>query len=99
MPSYLVVGNQTLDSPDLAEAIRERVAKEPSTFHVVVPATPIGGGRRLVHKAKRLEPRQRFRDGRRGEVHVERQPRDRQRLAEIEMHEHLCVTRRQVRGV
>ncbi len=41
MPSYLVVGNQTLDSPDLAEAIRERVAKEPSTFHVVVPATPI----------------------------------------------------------
>ena len=45
MPSYLVVGNQTLDSPDLAEAIRERVAKEPSTFHLVVPATPIGGGR------------------------------------------------------
>ena len=44
MPSYLVVGNQTLDSPDLAEAIRERVAKEPSTFHVVVPATPIKGG-------------------------------------------------------
>ena len=45
MPSYLVVGNQTLDSPELAEAIRERVAKEPSTFHLVVPATPAGGGR------------------------------------------------------
>ena len=45
MPSYLVVGNQTLDSPDLAEAIRVRVAKEPSTFHLVVPATPVGGGR------------------------------------------------------
>ena len=44
MPSYLVVGNQTLDSPDLAEAIRERVAKEPSTFHVVVPATPVSRG-------------------------------------------------------
>ena len=44
MPSYLVVGNQTLDSPDLAEAIRERVAKEASTFHLVVPATPISRG-------------------------------------------------------
>ena len=44
MPSYLVVGNQTLDSPDLAEAIRVRVAKEPSTFHLVVPATPISRG-------------------------------------------------------
>jgi hypothetical protein len=45
MRSYLVVGNQTLDSPELAEAIRERVAKEPSTFYLVVPATPAGGGR------------------------------------------------------
>jgi hypothetical protein len=45
MRSYLVVGNQTLDSPELAEAIRERVAQEPSTFHLVVPATPVSGGR------------------------------------------------------
>jgi hypothetical protein len=44
MRSYLVVGNQTLDSPELAEAIRERVAKEPSIFHLVVPATPIAHG-------------------------------------------------------
>ena len=43
MRSYLVVGNQTLDSPELAEAIRERVAKEPATFHLVVPATPVSG--------------------------------------------------------
>ncbi len=41
MRSYLVVGNQTLDSPELAEAIRERIAREPATFHLVVPATPI----------------------------------------------------------
>ena len=55
MPSYLVVGNQTLDSPDLAEAIRERVAKEPSTFHVVVPATPIS--RRPPHLGRGRGPR------------------------------------------
>ncbi len=41
MRSYLVVGNQTLDSPELADAIRERIAREPATFHLVVPATPI----------------------------------------------------------
>ena len=41
MRSYLVVGNQTLDSPELVESIRERVAQGPATFHVVVPATPV----------------------------------------------------------
>jgi len=46
MRSYLVVGNQTLDSPELAEAIRERVANEPTAaFYLVVPATQAGGGR------------------------------------------------------
>lgn len=44
MRSYLVVGNQTLDSPELLEAIRERTAREAATFHVVVPATPIQRG-------------------------------------------------------
>ena len=44
MRSYLIVGNQTLDSPELADAIRGRVAKGPSTFHLVVPATPISRG-------------------------------------------------------
>ena len=60
MPSYLVVGNQTLDSPDLAEAIRERVAKEPSTFHLVVPATPISGG---PSPGTRTRPAPRHRSG------------------------------------
>jgi hypothetical protein len=41
MRSYLVVGNQTLDSRTLAAAIAERAAQGPATFHVVVPATPV----------------------------------------------------------
>lgn len=44
MRSYLVVGNQTLDSPELAKAIAERVASEPASFHIVVPATPVQRG-------------------------------------------------------
>jgi hypothetical protein len=44
MRSYLVVGNQTLDSPELAQAIAERIASGPATFHVVVPATPVQRG-------------------------------------------------------
>lgn len=43
MRSYLVVGNQTLDSPTLAAAIVERTGHGPVAFHVVVPATPIKG--------------------------------------------------------
>ena len=44
MRSYLVVGNQTLDSPELAHEIARRVSAQPSTFHLVVPATPISHG-------------------------------------------------------
>jgi hypothetical protein len=44
MRSYLVVGNQTLDSPELAEAIRDRMSSGPATFHLVVPATPLHRG-------------------------------------------------------
>ncbi len=44
MRSYLVVGNQTLDSPELARAIRERMAMGPVRFHLVVPATPVERG-------------------------------------------------------
>ena len=44
MRSYLVIGNQTLAGPELAAAIAERIAAEPSQFHVVVPATPVGRG-------------------------------------------------------
>jgi hypothetical protein len=44
MRSYLVVGNQTLDSPELTEAIRERMSTGTATFHLVVPATPTQRG-------------------------------------------------------
>ena len=44
MRSYLVVGNETLDSPELADAIAERVASGSATFHIVVPATPVQRG-------------------------------------------------------
>ena len=44
MRSYLLIGNQTLDSPELADAIRERLATGPASFHVVVPVTPVGRG-------------------------------------------------------
>jgi hypothetical protein len=44
MRSYLVVGNQTLDSPELAKAISERMASGPARFHIVVPATPVQRG-------------------------------------------------------
>jgi hypothetical protein len=40
MRSYLVVGNQTLDSPELTAAIEERMAGGSAVFHIVVPATP-----------------------------------------------------------
>lgn len=44
MRSYLIVANQTFASPTLAAAVAERVQAGEATFHVVVPATPIGHG-------------------------------------------------------
>jgi hypothetical protein len=44
MRSYLVVGNQTLDSPELEAAVADRMTAGPATFHIVVPATPIQRG-------------------------------------------------------
>lgn len=44
MRSYLIVANQTLDSPTLAAAVMERLAQGPAGFHVVVPATPVSHG-------------------------------------------------------
>src|SRR5262249_43902109 len=37
MNRYLVVANQTLESPQLREAIRQRMYAGPSTFHLVGP--------------------------------------------------------------
>jgi hypothetical protein len=44
MATYLVVANRTLASATLAGAIEERLARGPASFHVVVPATPVGTG-------------------------------------------------------
>jgi hypothetical protein len=44
MRSFLVVGNQTLASPELAAALGELKAAGPIDVHVVVPATPVQHG-------------------------------------------------------
>ena len=58
--SYLVVGNQTLDSPTLAAAIAERAGRGPATFRVVVPATPTKGGLTWDEDEGRAGARQRM---------------------------------------
>jgi hypothetical protein len=40
--SVLVVANRTAGSDELLEALRERAARGPATFHLVVPATARG---------------------------------------------------------
>jgi hypothetical protein len=40
MHQYLVVANQTLGGKELLDAIRERIARGPAEFWVLVPATP-----------------------------------------------------------
>lgn len=40
MPRYLVVANQTLGGEHLLGKVRECLSAGPSSFHVVVPATP-----------------------------------------------------------
>lgn len=37
---YLIVGNQTLGGDHLAEQVRECQSQGPSSFHLLVPATP-----------------------------------------------------------
>jgi len=39
MARYLVVANQTLGAEQLVAKVRECIHAEPSTFHIVVPAT------------------------------------------------------------
>jgi nucleotide-binding universal stress UspA family protein len=44
MSTALIVANQTLPSPALANAIVERIRSGVDSFHVVVPATPVAKG-------------------------------------------------------
>src|SRR5829696_884813 len=41
MHRYLVVANQSLDSDELMQLVRDRVAAGPAEFWLVVPATPV----------------------------------------------------------
>lgn len=41
MRHCLIVANQTLSTDTLSEAVTQRVAREPHSFHVVAPATPL----------------------------------------------------------
>lgn len=40
MRRYLVVANRTLGGEHLLDAVRERLSRGPSAFHVLVPASP-----------------------------------------------------------
>lgn len=62
MRSYLVVANQTLDSPELEAAIADRMATGPATFHIVVPATPIQRGLTWDEDEARAAAQQRLTD-------------------------------------
>jgi GABA permease len=44
----LVVANVTAGSPELLSALRERAERAPTAIHLVVPATPLGGGREIA---------------------------------------------------
>lgn len=44
MRRYLVVAHQTLGSPELLDAMRDRLAEGPCTFHLVVPELHGGSG-------------------------------------------------------
>ena len=44
----LVVANVTASSEELLQALRERAAREPVSYMMLVPATPFGGGRAVA---------------------------------------------------
>jgi hypothetical protein len=60
MSTALIVANQTLPSQALADAIVQRIRSGVTTFHVVVPATPIGGGMTWDEDASRREAKDRL---------------------------------------
>jgi hypothetical protein len=42
--NVLVVANVTATSDELLSTLRERAAREPMSFELIIPATPFGGG-------------------------------------------------------
>lgn len=49
----LIVANITATSHELDAALRAQAAREPSTFHLIVPATPLAGGRAAARERLR----------------------------------------------
>ncbi len=45
----LIVANVTADSDELMAALSERGQREPTFLYLIVPATPVGGGRSAAH--------------------------------------------------
>lgn len=48
--SVLVVANVTATSSELMDELQRRGAREPTSFTLIVPATPFGGGREAAAK-------------------------------------------------
>ena len=48
--NVLVVANVTSTSPELVAELRARAQRAPSTFTLIVPATPFGGGRDMAKR-------------------------------------------------
>jgi hypothetical protein len=48
--SFLVVANVTATSQELLDALLARAEREPTTFTLIIPATPFGGGREAALK-------------------------------------------------
>jgi hypothetical protein len=44
----LVVANVTATSDDLLRALRERAEREPTSYTMIIPATPFGGGKAVA---------------------------------------------------
>jgi hypothetical protein len=51
--NVLVVANVTATSDDLVRALTERAEREPTSFTLIIPATPAGGGRAAAAKQLR----------------------------------------------
>src|SRR6266849_8323592 len=64
MRRYLVVAHQTLGSPELLEALRDRLAAGPCTFHLLVPEYHGGPGLTWTEGKVRAEAKRHLEEGR-----------------------------------
>jgi hypothetical protein len=64
MRRYLVVAHQTLGSAELLEAMRDRLAEGPCTFHLVVPEYHGGSGLTWTEGKVRAEAARRLEEAR-----------------------------------